>query len=229
MKTKQLGFFSFLLAFLTLAWVVLLIWGMASAGPLETFEQVLAYAARGGALFTLTYANATLLTLIASMLFAGLYRYCREASPLWATVGLVFVPVYCLLNLLAYFSQITVVPRLVELSHVAGQQEMAEFALRQVIQQWPDSAASIFNNLAYAILGIPSILYGAILYRMRRSLRLGAILLALNGVACIAGVIGVSLRSSPLSLGSVVGGVLFLAALVALGWVFNREEKLALS
>jgi hypothetical protein len=42
------------------------------------------------------------------------------------------------------------------------------------------------------------------------------VLLGLNGAACIVGIIGIALRSRLLSLGSIVGGVLFLVALVLL-------------
>jgi hypothetical protein len=158
------------------------------------------------------------------MFMAGLYVYCKPAAPLWSAIGLVFVPVYCLLNLFAYFSQITVVPRLLELRQISQYQPMAEFLLRQLIQSWPASAVSVFNNTAYAVLGIPSIIFGAALYRMHPSLRLGGTLLALNGAACIVGVIGYVLNNALLELGSLVGAVLFLLALVPLTRVFLGEE-----
>jgi hypothetical protein len=51
------------------------------------------------------------------------------------------------------------------------------------------------NNPAYAILGIPSIIFGMALSRRGRSSRLPGILLALNGGACIIGMAGVVLGS----------------------------------
>ena len=171
----------------------------------------------------MAYANVTVLTLAVTMLMAGLYVYCKPVEPFWSVLAVVFVPVYCVLNLVAYFSQITVVPRLLELAQNPETGAMAEFLLRQMLQSWSDSAVSIFNNTAYGILGIPSIIFGAILYKARPSLRVGGVLLALNGVACIVGVIGYVLRNRLLSWGSMIGAVLFLLALFPLCWVFLRQ------
>lgn len=223
MKNTILGTLSLLLAISTVLFLVLFIWGVARAGTMETFEQVLAVVSRQDALFTLAYANVTLLTVIATMFFAALYVYCQPASPVWSLIGILFVPVYTVFNLVAYFSQISVVPRLLALLEVPEYQAIAAFFLRQIIQQWPQSAVSIYNNLAYAVLGIPSIIFGIILYQMKPTLRAGGVLLALNGVACIVGVVGIVLDSSLLALGSMVGAMLFLLALILFSWVFLRS------
>jgi len=222
MRTTTLGILGLILLIMTVLFLVLFIASIASAGPLQTFEQVLAYVSHPGALFYLSYANVTLLTIVAMMFFAALYVYCRTGAPLWSAIAVVFIPVYGLFNLVAYFSQLTVVPRLVELSQNPQFRSLAEFLLRQTIQQWPGSTVSIFNNLAYAILGIPSIIFGVILYRMPWSYRLGAVLLALNGIACILGAIGIALQNSLLSMGSIVGAVFFLLALIPLSWAFLK-------
>jgi hypothetical protein len=220
MQTRTPGILSLICLLSTLIFLVLFIADMASAGPLLTFDQVLVHTARQTSLSFWAYANVTLLTVAVTMFMAALYVYCKPASPLWSVIGLVFVPVYCLLNLFAYFSQISIVPRLLELRLMPEYQGMAEFLLRQMVQSWQASAVSIFNNTAYAILGIPSIIFGAALYRMHRSLRLGGMLLALNGAACILGVIGVVMHSPVLSWGSLVGAVFFLLALFPLTRVF---------
>ena len=219
-----LGTLALIVAASTLLFLVLFILGIARAGPMQTYDQVLAVTARQDALFTLAYANVILLTIAATMFFAALYVYCRSASPSWSFIGAVFIPVYTVFNLIAYFSQISVVPRLLELMDSTENRAMAEFLLRQLIQQWPESAVSIYNNLAYAILGIPSIIFGIILYQRQPALRVGGVLLALNGVACIAGIVGIMLGSSLFSWGSIVGAVFFLLALMLFSWVFLRME-----
>ena len=219
MKNKLLGILSLICLALTATWLVLLIWDAAGAGPVEPFEQVVAHVARQGWTFYVTYLNAALITVSATVLFAGLYGYCKPAAPDWALIGLIFVPVYCTLNLFAYLSQVAVVPDLLARS---DSDPMAMTVLRLLLQAWPGSAVSFFNNLAYAILGIPSVVFGALLYKQDRALRLGAVLLALNGVACVVGVAGILMGNDVLSLGSVVGGGLYLLALVPMSWVFLR-------
>lgn len=221
-KQKTLGMLALIVAISTVLFLVLFILGIVRAGPIETYDQVLAVAQKQDVLFTLAYVNVTLLTITATMFYAALYVYCRSASPLWSVIGIIFVPVYTVFNLVAYFSQISIVPQLLILAESPENQVIAEFMLRQLIQQWPESAVSIYNNLAYAILGIPSIIFGVILYQKQPALRVGSVLLALNGVACIVGIAGIVLGSSLLSWGSIVGAILFLLALIVFSWVYLR-------
>jgi hypothetical protein len=220
MQTKLTGWLSLLCLILTVLWLVLLIVGLAGAGPLDTFDRALAYASTLGLMAYLTYANAALITIVAVMLYHLLYQSCREDAPEWAFIGLGFVPIYGALNLMVYLSQITVVPQLMQLQALPEYHSTAAFLLRQALQIWPASAISIVNNLAYAILGIPSVIFGILLMKKEAALRIGGVLLAVNGVACIAGFIGIVAQIPWLSQGSLLGGVLFLLALIPLSWAF---------
>ena len=208
---------------LTALWVGLLIADMASAGPLETFEQVAAHASHLHGLFYATYINAALLTLAAIAFFAALYAWLKPAAPGWAVIGLAFVPIYGAFNLAAYLSQVTLVPALVSLRLDPLYTPAADALLRLTLQAWPGSAIAFFNGLAYGILGIPSILYGLLLQRRGGALRWGGLLLVLNGAACILGVIGSLVGSALLSQGVMIGGILFLAAMFPLAWGFWKE------
>lgn len=225
MKTKTSGILSILSLISTILFLIFFILDMSSAGPLNTFEQVLAHTARQSVLSFWAYANVTLLTILVTMFLASLYILCKQTAPLWSAIAIVFAPVYCVLNLFAYFSQITIVPRLLELGADPQYRAFTEYLLYQLLQSWPGSAVSIFNNTAYAILGIPSIIFGVILYKMSLRLRLGGIFLALNGVACILGIIGIVMQNAVLSWGSMVGAVFFLVSLFPLSWHFLRGLK----
>jgi hypothetical protein len=226
MQTKLLGVLSLTCLIITILWLVLFIAGMAVAGPLETFDQALAHVNKLGVVFYLTYANAALITVSAVMLFAALYVHYKPIAPEWSAIGVLFVPIYGALNLIAYVFQITVVPRFLELQALPEYQAFSQFLLRQFIQQWPDSTISIVNNLAYAVLGVPSIIFGILMLKSTPVLRLGGVLLALNGFACIAGFIGIAAQNAWLSQGSIIGGVLFLLALVPMSLVFLQQSKI---
>jgi len=208
----------------TVIWLALLIADTATAGPLDTFEQVLAHVSDLDALFYLTYANAALTVLATTLLFAVLYLTCKTTAPELALLGLVFVPAYAALNLVVYLSQLTVVPALLTAHQQAQHQAAAELLLRQTVQMWPGSGIAFLNGLGYAILGIPSIILGTILLRRRGSLRLAGALLALNGLACLMGLIGMLAGSELLGNGSLVGGALYLLALVPLNVVFWKGK-----
>jgi hypothetical protein len=222
MKIKTVGMLAVLSFLLTTLWLGLLVAGIVRSGPVATFEQALAAVARQGALYYLAYANAVLITLVVTALYTGLFAFCEPAASGWSLVGFVLVPVYCLLNLVVYVSQITVVPQLLALRQAPEHEATATLLLQLTLQQWPGSAVSVFNTLAYAILGLPSLIYGAMLVRGRGLLRAGGALLALNGLACIVGMVGVALQDAALSMGSLVGGALFLLAMVPLSVAFLR-------
>lgn len=224
MQPRMLGVVSLICLVVTILWLVLMIWGIVSVGTVETFEQALAHVAEPDALFFLTYVNATLVTLFATMLLAGLYVYFRPIAPEWSAIGLVFVPVYCVLNLFVYVSQITIVPRLLAFQGTAEYQDASSLLLGQMVQLWPGSAVATLNTLAYAILGIPSIIFGMGLVKQGTSKQLSGILLALNGLACIVGMVGFVVGSDLLEWGTSAGGVLFLLALIPLSLAFLREE-----
>jgi hypothetical protein len=78
----------------------------------------------------------------------------------------------------------------------------------------------------YALLGIPCIIFGIILAHKGRLWRIAGWLLALNGLACILCIFGITIKNDLLSLGSLIGGVLFLAALFPLSLAFWREAPL---
>ena len=215
---RLLGTVALLCAITTAIWLVLLIVGVATQGPVETLEQALASVADLDLLHYLTYANAALITITATLLFAGLYVYCKPQEAVWAVMGLAFVPAYTVLNLFAYLSQITIVPRLVDL------QPESSLLLAQLVQSWPGSAVNVLNNLGYAILGIPSLIFGWLLLQRQRAMRLPGGLLALSGAASLVAMVGIILQNAALSLGSIVSGVLFLLALIPLSINLLRQK-----
>jgi hypothetical protein len=138
-------------------------------------------------------------------------------------VGVIFVPVYCALNLLVYGSQVTIIPRLVDLVADPVHEREAAFFLGQMIHAWPDSAVAVVNSLAYAILGIPSIIFGLLLYRGFAARQVAGVLLVLNALACIAGLIGLITGILILEIGTLLGGGIFLLALIPLSMAFLRQ------
>ena len=227
MKTKWLGWISLLTLISVTLWLLLLIWDMATAGPLETFQQVLAHTLKGDWKFTFSYLNAGILTICVIALMGGLYVFCRPTTPEWSVVGFVFVPVYGTLNLFAYLSQITLVPALIQGASDPVMADTALFILKHTLQLLPGSTIGFFNNLAYAILGIPSFIFGrALTIGHNRVLRISGWLLILNAVACILGVIGTSISSDFLSLGTILGGAIFWISLIPMTYAFlvRRDE-----
>lgn len=224
MNSLILSLLALLLFLLTAGWLGLFIAGTAAAGPIETVDQALAVAARQDPAFVFSYLNAALLTVVAVALFAGLYSNLRDEAPGWNQVALAFVPIYGVFALMAYLSQLTLVPSLLGWLDDPETAGAARLLLAQTMQNWPGSFINFLNNLAYGLLGAPSIVFGGLLARRGALFKAAGVLLVLNGIACIIGVAGILAGSEILSWGSVVGGVFFLLALPPLALGYYRVQ-----
>ena len=92
----------------------------------------------------------------------------------------------------------------------------------ELIQANSHSLVGFLNGLAYAILGIPSIIYGVLLYRKAK--RLSGVFLLINGIMCITGVIGYIMNSAVFALGVMIGGIVFLLSLIFMSIEFKNES-----
>jgi hypothetical protein len=223
MKNRLLGYLSLITFILTILWLILLAISISSSGPMDSYEQVVSQLAKPDILFYLIYINAALTVFSVVFLYSGLFVYLNPYSPMLAEIGRGFIPVYAVMNLFVYLSQITIVPGLIALREQPAMQAPIDILLRQMIQQWSGSGAAFFNNLAYAILAIPSILFGLLLLGRNRNLQVSGILMALNGVACLAGIVGILMGNTLLGSGSLVGGVLFLLSLIPMSLHFLKQ------
>jgi hypothetical protein len=210
----------------TAIWALLLILSQVSAPPANTLHEKIVSLKNTGFLFYFNYFNAAFITLFNVAVFSGLYLYCRNYDPFWATIGVAFVPIYGLGNLIAYLSQIFIVPDLVGLYQAPETAQIAQILLGFFIQDWSGSAIQALNGLSYAVLGIPSIIFAVIMYRQENALRTGGVLLAVSGGLSLIAFIGLAVSSSVLADATLLSGFVFLIALIQVGMFFLREPVL---
>ena len=93
------------------------------------------------------------------------------------------------------------------------------------IQANGNSIVGFLNGMAYAILGIPSVIYGYLL--MKEAKKFSGLFLISNGIACFIGIIGYMTDCPVLSFGTMLGGVLFVVSLIFMFIEFkSRKEEL---
>ena len=190
---------------------------MSQIGNDWGYTEYVTWVSKPDIFFVLNYLNMTLLTALAVILMSLLFAFAKELNRLAAISGLVFIPIYGVLNIISYSIQIAIVPRLASLALSAEPPTI--FLVFELIQANQNSFIGFVNGMAYAIVGIPSILYGYILIQNRKPL--SGWFLLLNGIACIIGIIGYMLKNPALSSGSVIGGLLFLFSLGGMMWEFR--------
>ncbi len=226
MNERKTGYLAILLIVATSFWVGLTIYLQVNQPVAQTLAEKTRQIVGGFRLFILNYINASIITLGCTALFAGFYVLCRKANPLWSVVALIFVPIYGAANLFAYLSQVFIVPRLIALSLAPATESLALFTLAQVIHEWPGSAVQFINGMAYAVLGIPSIIYGMIFWHKPNGPKFGSAMLVFSGVVSFLALAGIGLQSPGLMSLTLVSGFLFLVALIGLSAYFLRSHQL---
>ena len=217
MKNKTVGILACIDLVVTLIWVTQMIGVSARYGSLETIDAAIAYARQSHwFFFTGVYVNALVLTLIGMLFYGALYGMLRQVHPEWAAAGLVFVPVYGLLAIGSYLTQIVVVPGLITQLSDPQNQPVALAFLRHLVQAWPHSTIVQFDQFSYFILSIPGLIYGLLLWKIR-PLRVPAVLFVTGSALCLLVGVGI-VMGLPALVGapSMAAGVL---SLFALGWL----------
>jgi hypothetical protein len=207
------------LLILCISWIA---FGVISMSPLKdewTNTDYLNWVSKPSLSFTITYINATLLTIIDVLLFYFLYSYLSLFNKIFAQLGLIFVPIYGMLNIVCYSIQITTVPSIAKLALESGN---IDFAI-QLVQAKNDSLIGYLNGLAYTMLGIPSIIYGYMLIKQRILFSGG--FLIVSAFFDLIGITGYLIGNKTLSIGMILGGVAFTIALVCIVFEFRKIKK----
>ena len=204
----------------TVIWLVFTILSMSQVQSNWSNLDYISWVSSPDFYFIGNYINATLLTVSAITLLTLLNSFLKQYFETSSFIGYIFVPMYGILNIICYSIQISIVPSIAFAS--LSDNTLIPIA-SQLIQANKISLIGYLNGLAYAILGIPSIIFGILLFL--KSIRLSGILLASNGLFCIIGIIGYILNNSILSTGTMIGGILFLLSLIFMIIDFRTSIK----
>ena len=208
-QERRIKVTAILLLILTIIWLVFTIISMSEVKSSWNDIDFIKWISHPNFFFTGNYINASLLTIVAIFLFTFLFNFLKPKYDNIVITGLIFVPIYGVINLLCYSIQISIVPSIAN-SSLTNQNTI--IIVSQLIQANSKSLIGFMNGLAYAILGIPSIIFGLFLIKDRK--KYSGIFLLLNGILCIIGIIGYLIGNNILSSGIMIGGVVFLICLI---------------
>lgn len=220
---KVLKKVSFILFIILILWVVLMVLSSREIDPNWTDLEYVSFVFHPTPVFILCYLNAVIFTCLVVIMFGLLYLYTKQDNRILSISGLLFVPIYGILNLLVYSSQIIVFPLLLRSFPVTAGSDTIYF-IAQFLHK-DGTVSGMLNAGAYAIIGIPSVLFGILLYRRNIFGKIAAVLLILNAAACLLGVIGGVIDNSLLSSGVVIGGFLFTIAVLFIYLMVKKEDK----
>lgn len=206
---KSIKMVSIALLIQTVIWLIFTIISMSGVKSDWKNADFVRWASHPDFFFTINYINATLLTLVAIILFTLMFNYFYQNHKNPVMLSFVFVPIYGLLNIVCYSLQINIVPA-VSLNALNNPDML--FIASQLIQANNQSLIGFLNGLAYAILGIPSIIFGTLIFREKK--KLAGIFLISSGFMSIIGIIGYILANQILSTGTMIGGIAFLMFLI---------------
>ena len=203
-----------------IVWLVLSYFSMSQVQSGWTSVDYLRWVAYPDGFFLGNYLNATLLTLVAVWFFHTVFSYLDFEFGTFKKTCFSFVLVYGILNVLCYGSQVFLIPALAReaLASAEGYEAVANY-----IHAYPPSLAAFANGLAYAILGIPSLLAGLSFYGANK--KISGILLVANGILCLIGLLGFIASNRLLMMGTMLGGIAFFFALIAILVECKENQK----
>jgi hypothetical protein len=204
----------------TIAWLICTIISMSQVQASWSNIDYIKWVSKPDIYFMANYVNATLLTFVDVILFSYLFSYLKSKEDGKWLVGMVFIPIYGALNVICYSIQISIVPAMAQAS--LADNSMLNIT-QLLIQANPQSLVGYINGMAYAVLGIPSIIFGLGLYKNGK--KLSAAMLIVSGLSSIVGIIGYSLNSDLLTKGTMVGGVFFLFSLIFITVEFGSTKE----
>ncbi len=115
MKPKTIGVIATIAIVTNILWIILMIAMEGDAPIFNTVADRISFIEAKAFLYRISYINAAFLTVIGTLFMTSLYLYSKKKYEFWSTIAFVFVPIYAVLNLFSYLSQIIIVPPLLAL------------------------------------------------------------------------------------------------------------------
>ena len=225
MKNKHIGWLGLAVFLTTLTWIILLMLSDSTTLTPKTIDEKISMIQAEQNMYAFSYLNAGILTFFNIMFMSALYLFCKNYNEFWSTVSFVFVPIYGMANLFSYLSQVFLLPEIQELYQNPETQHFARVLLALTIHTWPGSLVESINGMAYALLGIPSIILPLIGLRKPRFLAIGGYLLITSGILSIIAFLGILTKIGYLLNLSIFGGVVFLFSLLPISIHFLKEDR----
>jgi hypothetical protein len=218
--SRYLGYSSLICLLLTLFWLLLFLLDTYNQETIVQLEDLKKNLMQIKWTFYAAYINAGLLTLAVPAFLVGLYFQHKETFPYASLLALIYLPVYVGLNVFSYFSQPVFIPEVMSRISSNYNDNIFNEQLAILTHMWPFSLTAFTNSLAYAIVGVPSLIFGVINLNEKPTLRLAGSLLGMSGLASIIGFAGIIFKNRFLIDGTVVGGILFLLSLFMFSYFY---------
>ncbi|MFC1564726.1 hypothetical protein ACFL6G_07295 [candidate division KSB1 bacterium] len=186
MNTKLIGQFALAVIIIVAVTLVvsLLFPGDFRYRDVETVEDYVQYHEAGVQSTHVSHISLILFLVSVVFLFIFLYQFCKIRNPEWATVGVFFLPPFAGLTMLFAAMQVSVAPQLISMYHQPEYQEALSLLFSQFLPGTVNQAYAL-ADVPLLFLGIPALIFGLILSREQKLLKVTGILLAVSGTGFI--------------------------------------------
>jgi len=225
MNTKIIGWLS--LSFITFILIFILMQVLFIDHP-ERPETVEQFVENGNAYttnYSIQFIFHVFFSVLLTFIFLSLYLYCKERNLVLATFGLVSLPAYLVLG--NFFASIRVIfmPQLFRLYELPEYKDSISMILKQFLPGSEGTTIGGIENLPYVFLGLSALLFGWILSREIKILKVAGYLIMLNGIGYLSGLFDIITDSKILNILNGVGGIAFLIALILFCIYFLRKKN----
>jgi cytochrome bd-type quinol oxidase subunit 2 len=220
-KAKWITFILFLLL---IAWGIVSPISIAEISGFKTRKEFIQFLSDTTLLYQLNYVLATLMTFFSVAMFSALYLESRQEMPLESHIGILFVPMYAITNIIVYGSQISIVPEIIKNLELSNNMILDHWVF-QMLQSVHGSIFNIVNSFAYAVLGIPCICFAIALFKKNMMGKIAAVLLTLTTIASSIGFIGANIYSDTLIEGIRISSLIFIFAVLFIFLHYVETER----
>lgn len=231
MRSKAIGIIHLLTCGITLLWLIPVIIFPEKMAQLNDVSKVFQHLKENRTFLIYSYLAAASLTLFVVAQLDVLALHLKKRNSLFVSIATRFIPIYGIINLLVYTSQVAIIIFIIENPILSNFHYEMMFFLKVFYHVMENSLMFYFNFLAYAILAIPSLILGIEVYRyFKEKLSIGwAItgggLLGLNGLFCITSFIGLLLQNQELIFLNFLGGGIYTIAVLIIGMGFIKLKS----
>ncbi len=221
MNVRYIGYSSAAFIVTIMLWIIISLLIPDGGGRIETAEDFFNSRTVNFDQQLYRFVFLFMISCITVSIYTSLYQFCRRKSPELSMLGMIFIPAYLVLSISMYAFSLAVIPILDSLHSSPSTKDLSLVLVSHFITGSGSTAMSM-NSLPYTLIGIPSLIFGYVMFKMDKAVKAAGGLIFISGIGYISGIFSVFGSSNILSMVAAGGGISFIISLIIMSYLFFK-------